>query len=100
MLFKKGVRVQGKVVELVEEKGVDDSTFYPVVEFPYQGKTIKMKLIMGRNKGAHAVGEAIDLFYPKDSPEQAVELSLTVIVFPILILGASGYGVYYSITEM
>ena len=100
MLFKRGIRVEGKVVELIEEKNFDDSTFYPVVEFPYQGKTINMKLVMGRHKGAHAIGDTIVLVHPKDSPEQAVEFSVTVLVFPILILGASGYGLYYSINEL
>ena len=99
-LFKRGVRVEGKVVELIEEKSIDDSTFYPIVEFPFQDRLIKMKLAMGRNKGAYSIGDSITLVHPENFPEQAVELGVSVLIFPILILGASTYGIYYSISEM
>lgn len=65
-------RTEGTVVELVESRSSDSTTYRPVVDFTTStGETIRFTSSSGSNPPSYSVGEKVALFYLADAPQQA-----------------------------
>lgn len=65
-------RTEGSVVELIESRSSDSTTYRPVVDFTTSaGDTIRFASSSGSNPPSYSVGEKVAVFYLADAPQQA-----------------------------
>ncbi len=63
---------EGRVVELVESRSSDSSTYAPVVEFKtFNGTTFEFLSSSGSNPPSYDVGEIIEVLYQEADPKSA-----------------------------
>jgi hypothetical protein len=78
---KRGIKAEGKIVQLVEkiEKGtyrnefVDTVTYFPVIEYRIQNwEKIKRQHYVDREPSAYKIGDSVPIIYDSKNPERFV----------------------------
>ena len=61
-------RTNGTVTEIVRRGSGDTSSFYPIVDFEYEGRTISLEADTGGGRKRHYVGQSVEVLYDPDDP--------------------------------
>lgn len=84
-LIEEGIKVEGKVVEVVSRNDSDgDRIYYPIAQFLNEnGETVTKELDYGTSPASYSVGDPISIVYRKETPNELyINSSFWIYTFP------------------